>query len=391
MASRHSHTSVILAALTMVFGAAPAYAVRVDLTPLVTDDQTVNPAQITDPGLINAWGLSYAPAGPFWVSSNGKGTSVLYTVDPATQATAKQGLTVGIPGDGSVTGQVFNGTSAFNGDAFLFVSEDGTFSGWRGALGTTAEILASPSPSNLYKGLAIATVGTDRYAYAANFGSGAIDVYKGDAGAPNLTGKFLDPNLPAQFAPFNIQNLGDTLYVTYAQQVQGSDDEAHGQGLGYVDAFDLNGNLLRRVASQGTLDAPWGLATAPSSFGDIAGALLVGNFGDGTISAFDPSTSTFLGQLQTAGGSILAIDGLWGLSVGNDANAGSSKAVYFTAGPGDESHGLFGALTVGAVPEPTSWMLMLLGFGVIGARLRRGRRSAQASSIVGWMPTLIAR
>jgi len=374
MASRHSRTPLVLAALILALGAAPAHALRVDVTPLVTDDQAVNPAQITDSGLINGWGLSYAPTGPFWVSSNGKGTSVLYNVNPATQATTKVGLTVAIPGEGSVTGQVFNGTPAFNGDAFLFVSEDGTFSGWRGALGTNAETLASPSPNNLYKGLAIGSIGTDRYAYAANFRSGDIDVFKGNAGAPDLTGSFVDPNLPAQFAPFNIQNLGNTLYVTYAQQVPGSDDEAHGAGLGFVDVFDLNGNLLGRIASGGTLDAPWGLATAPSSFGNLAGALLVGNFGDGTISAFDPATSTFLGQLRSAGGSLLSIDGLWGLSVGNDTNAGSSLAVYFTAGPGDESHGLFGVLTrTPAVPEPTAWMLMLFGFGVIGARLRSAR------------------
>jgi uncharacterized protein (TIGR03118 family) len=373
MTTRPFGSLASLLALTIALGAAPARATEVAMTALVTDDQTANPAQITDPGLTNAWGLSSSPTSPFWVSSNGGGTSVLYSVNPATQATTKVGLTVAIPGDSSVTGQVFNGTSAFNGDAFLFVSEDGTVSGWRGALGTTAETLGSPSTDNVYKGLAIATVGMDRYAYAANFRSGNIDVFKGGLTAPNLTGNFVDPNVPGGYAPFNIQNLGGTLYVTYAQQEgPNSRDEVHGAGLGFVDAFDLNGNFLRRVATGGTLNAPWGLVLAPSSFGFDPGTLLVGNFGDGTINAFNPlMTDKFLGQVLTTGGSTLSIDGLWGLAVGNNAGAGSSQDVYFTAGPGDESHGLFGVLT--AVPEPATWMLMLLGFGFVGAVMRRSR------------------
>jgi uncharacterized protein (TIGR03118 family) len=371
MSSRRFHSLATLGALAMALSATSSRATEVGVIPLVTDDQSVNPAQIADPGLTNAWGLSYGQNSPFWVSSNGGGTSVLYNVNPATQVTTKLGLTVGIPGDGSVTGQVFNGTSAFNGDAFLFASEDGTVSGWRGGL-LTAETIADASPDNVYKGLAIATVGADRYAYAANFLSGHVDVYKGNAGAPDLTGKFADPDLPSGYAPFGIQNLDGTLYVTYAQQVPGSHDEAHGAGFGFVDAFDLNGNFLRRVAGGGTLNAPWGLVLAPSSFGDDAGALLVGNFGDGTISAFNPLTGNTLGQLVTPSGSILSIDGLWGLAVGNNTGAGSSQDVYFTAGPNDERHGLFGVLT--AVPEPTTWTLMLVGFGAIGTWMRRVRR-----------------
>jgi uncharacterized protein (TIGR03118 family) len=366
---------VATAALTAALaGSTAPAATRVGVTALVTDDQSAHPAQITDPGLVNAWGVSYGPTGPFWVSSNGAGTSTIYSVNPTTQATTKLGLTVVIPNEGSLTGQVFNGSSSFNGDAFLFVSEDGTFSGWRGALGTTAETLALPSDSNLYKGLAIGTVGSDRYAYAANFGTGAVDVFKGSPGAPDLAGSFSDPSLPSGYAPFNIQNLSDTLYVTYAQEVTGSDDEAHGPGLGFVDAFDLNGDFLRRVASGGTLDAPWGLALAPSTFGDVGGSLLVGNFGDGTINAFNPTNGSFLGQLLATNGTPLSIDGLWALSVGNDGSAGSSSNVYFTAGPDDESHGLFGVLAVSSVPEPNTWATMLLGFGLIGGALRSKRR-----------------
>jgi uncharacterized protein (TIGR03118 family) len=174
---------------------------------LVSDSQAAQPASITDAGLLNAWGLSYGPTSPFWVSSNGAGTSTLYRVDPLTQSTTKLGLTVSIPGAGNVTGQVFNGNaSAFNGNTFHFVSEDGTVSGWRGALGTTPETLSTGSSENVYKGAALATTGGHSYLYAANFRSGAIDVYKGDAAAPDF-GAFVDPNLPSGFAPFNIQAL----------------------------------------------------------------------------------------------------------------------------------------------------------------------------------------
>ena len=347
-------------------------AQTVSVTPLVSDNQIAHAAQITDAGLLNAWGLSYSPTSPFWVSSNGAGTSTLYSVDPITQVTVKQGLTVAIPGAGSVTGQLFNskaGAGAFNGDLFLFVSEDGTVSGWRGALGTAAETLVSGSSANVYKGTAFATTAGGNYLYAANFRSGAIDVNKGSAGNLDLTGTFTDPTLPSGFAPFNIQNLGGTLYVTYAQQDAAKTDEIAGAGLGFVDSFDLQGNFIARVASGGALDAPWGLAIAPSSFGALAGALLVGNFGDGRISAYDPSTHAFLGQLLGTDGQPLAIDGLWAIAPGNDGKGGSSARLYFTAGPDDESHGLFGVLT--AVPEPSIAWLLFAGLAAIGLRGRR--------------------
>ncbi len=350
--------------------ALPVAATPFTVTNLVTDDPSVNAAQITDPNLKNAWGISHSSGSPFWVSSNGAGLSMLYQVDPLTNATTKLGLEVTIPGAGNVTGQVFNvgnGTGNFNGNLFLFVSEDGTVSGWRGALGTSAEVLQTASDTNSYKGSAISLIGNNAYLYAADFAGAQIDVLKGNAGAPDLAGSFTDPNIPSGFAPFNIQNLGDTLYVTYAKVGPTGDDES-GPGNGFVDAFDLQGNFLARVGSNGTLNSPWGLALAPGSFMEFAGDLLVGNFGDGRINVFDTATDTFIGQLLSPQGSPLEIDGLWGLIPGNDTKAGSSQAIYFSAGPGDEAHGLFGVIQV---PEPASMALVVLGITMLGVARRR--------------------
>jgi len=354
----------------------PAQAASFEVVNLVTDDQAAHPAQITDPGLVNAWGISYSPTSPFWVSSNGAGTSTLYTVNPTTQLTAKSALTVTIPpGGGPVTGQVFNtgaGSGAFNSDNFLFVSEDGTVAGWRGALGTTAETLVTGSAANNYKGSAFASVGGSSYLYAANFRGGSIDVVRGSAAAPTLTGNFLDPTLPSGYAPFNIQNLGGTLYVAYAKRDANGADEIAGSGFGYVDSFNLQGQFVSRIASQGTLNAPWGLAIAPSSFGALAGSLLVGNFGDGRINAYDTTSHAFLGQVTDGSGAALAIDGLWAITPGNNGNGGSNSLLYFSAGPDGETHGLFGVLT--PVPEPaTAW---LWAAGVALGMLARRRRRA---------------
>ncbi len=370
----HRHPVAALAAgISLALFSVSGSALEVSVTGLVTDDPAANPAQITDPGLLNAWGISMSSSSPFWISSNGGANSGVYHVDPVTQVVTKVPLTVTIPGAGNPTGQVFNsgGATQFNGNAFLFVSEDGTVSGWRGALGTSAETLASAAA--VYKGAALATIGGNAYLYAANFSGGSIDVYKGTAGAPSLSGTFADSTLPAGFAPFNVQALGGSLFVTYAQQEPGSDDEADGPGLGFVDRFDLQGNLLGRVASGGVLDAPWGLAIAPSSFGALAGTLLVGNFGNGRINAYDLATDSFVGQVDGVGGQPLAIHGLWGLSVGNDGGAGSSDALYFTAGPGHESHGLFGVLQ--AVPEPAPAAMLALALACLVARGASARRT----------------
>jgi uncharacterized protein (TIGR03118 family) len=351
-------------------------------TNLVSNQSGV--AKITDAALVNPWGISSSPTSPFWVSNNGIGTATLYSVT-GTDNPTKLGLTVTIPGDGSVTGQVntFGGLlNAFNGDNFLFVSEDGTISGWRGALGTNAERFQVADTANVYKGSAFANVGGHSYLYSANFRSGAIDVLKGDTGAPNLTGNFTDPGLPSGFAPFNIQKLGNFLYVTYAKQDAAKHEEVTGAGLGFVSKFDLNGNFLGRVAGQGTLNAPWGLAIAPTGYGSFAGDLLVGNFGDGRINVYDSGTNAFLGQLSDLSGNPIAIDGLWGLIPGNGASGGNANEIYFTAGPNDEANGIFGALV--AVPEPSQAVLvaafLVVAFGAGFGRRLAIKRSAGMTS-----------
>jgi uncharacterized protein (TIGR03118 family) len=331
----------------------------------------------SDKQLINPWGISASGTSPFWISDNGAGVSTLYSVNPVSNVGTKLGLVVTIPGDGSVTGQAFNGGTGFNGDRFLFVSEDGTISGWNNKLGSLAEILQTPLPDNVYKGTTLdITSGGNSYLLSANFRTGNIDVLKGDKGLPDLTGKFTDPNLPAGYAPFNISKLGNTIYVTYA--VQNGKDDLPGPGHGIVNAFDDNGNLLGRVGTMGTLNSPWGLAIAPSGFGSFAGDLLVGNFGDGTINIFsaDPKVPAFLGQLTDAKtGKPLSIDGLWGLIPGNGAGAGNRNDIYFTAGPNDESGGVFGVLQ--SVPEPGSVVLAMISIAAMSTgwawKKRRGR------------------
>jgi uncharacterized protein (TIGR03118 family) len=323
-------------------------------------------AKVTDPQLVNPWGISFGPSSPFWIANNGTGVSTLYN-----GAGTKQGLVVTIPSAGPVgttstpTGTVFNPAAAnFTGDRFLFATEEGTIAGWQGALGTTAAIRVPATGAN-YKGLAIAG---DRI-FATDFGNGQIDVFDSSYSQLSLGGAFTDPNLPADYVPFGIQTIGGNLFVTFANKTPGSDEENHGPGLGFVDEFDTNGNLLRRVISDGALDAPWGLALAPAGFGDFGGALLVGNFGDGRINAFDPNTGMLLGSLLDLGGNPIEIEGLWGLAFGNTGPGFSPNKLYFAAGIDDEANGLFGSLE--PVPEPgTLWLLASTGSWLIARRRR---------------------
>jgi uncharacterized protein (TIGR03118 family) len=327
-------------------------------------------AQSTDPQLVNAWGMGASATSPVWIGANGAGVSVLYS-----GAGVKQSLVVSIPGDGSVTGVSFsNLAGSFNGDTFLFDNEDGTVSGWRTALGTAAETLVTGSDANVYKGLTDATIGGIEYAYLANFRSGAIDVLRGNAAAPPLTGNFTDPNLPTGYAPFDVQNLNGILYVTYAVQDSAKHDDMPAPGNGIVDAFDLQGNLIRRLVSNGALNSPWGLALAPAGFGDVGGDLLVGNFGDGLINAYNATTGTFVETLTYPNGSPVSIDGLWALRFGVGGTPSTQNTLFFTAGPDGEMHGLFGELNQ-ATPEPATWGVA--GISLVALALSRAVRKSR--------------
>jgi len=328
-------------------GSLPANAATTRFTQVNLVSDIPGLALHTDPDLVNPWGISHSATSPNWVSDNGTGVSTLYNTGGT-----KVPLVVTIPPPvgsppgttATPTGQVFNGTGEFHGDVFLFATEDGTIAGWRGALGTTAELVVDNSGSAIYKGLAIGSNGSGNFLYAANFHAGTIDVFDKNFNQVQLAGSFTDPNIHRGFAPFNIQNLGGKLYVTYAKQDADGEDDVAGPSNGYVDIFDTNGNLLQRLATRGRLNSPWGLAFAPASFGPYAGDLLVGNFGDGRINIVDPVTGEFLDQLRDANNRAISIDGLWGLIVGNGGNGGDPNKVYFTAGLDDETHGLYGYL-----------------------------------------------
>jgi uncharacterized protein (TIGR03118 family) len=323
-------------------------------TNLVSDQSGA--ARLTDPNLVNGWGIALSPtAGAFWVSSNGADKSVLFTGDVNGSPLAVSPLVVSIPG-GAPTGAVFNGTADFvvkNGTAsgpalFIFASENGNITGWNPNVpppppSTNAQPAASVSGA-VFKGLALASSGGNNFLYAANFHDNKVVVFDKNFQVTTLAGSFTDPMLPAGFAPFNVASLNGKLYVSYAKQDAAMHDDVAGPGNGFIDVFDTSGNFQQRLVSNGPLNSPWGMVIAPSSFGEFAGDLLVGNFGDGHISAFDPNTGASLGQLMTGGGQPLVIDGLWGLAFGNGVTAGDKNTLYFSAGPGGEMHGLFGSL-----------------------------------------------
>jgi uncharacterized protein (TIGR03118 family) len=312
-----------------------------------------------DPNLKNPWGISLGPMSPFWVSDQVTGVATIYNGSGALQA-----LVVTIPG-GNPTGQIFNSTADFimstGGKAiFLFATLDGNIAGWNGSLGTTAQAPVLGTGA-VYTGLALANNGSGNFLYAANNAGGSIHVFNGVFAPTTLAGSFTDPGLPAGYTPYNIQNLGGTLYVTY---------ESEALGGGVVDAFDADGNFVRRISANGAggpLEAPWGLAIAPAGFGEFGGALLVGNEDDGHISAFDPTTGAFLGQLLDENGQPIANTGLWGLTFGNDGNGGDVDTLYFAAGINEEVNGLFGSirpLAESEVPQLSS--LALLGVSCVG-------------------------
>ncbi len=349
--------SVVLIVLVARPAAAQFYAQH-----NLVSDGTV-PADLVDPNLVNAWGLASSPTSPWWISDNGTGRATLYRVDTGTIP-----LVVTVPGAGgeqsAPTGLVWNGGTGFvvsNGAGtsparFIFSSEDGTISGFRGAPVVLA--VDNSASGAVYKGLAIASTTTGDFLYATNFHAGTVDVFDSHFNPVPIPDGFTDPTLPEGYAPFAIKNLGGVIYVTYALQDVDKHDDVPGEGHGFVNAFDTAGNLIRRVASKGQLNSPWGLALAPADFGFFSGDLLVGNFGNGRIHAFDPAKLTGRGEFQRRGplhaadGTPIEIDGLWALAFGTGSPAsGPTNTLFFTAGPLDEQHGLFGTLVIAPPPE----------------------------------------
>lgn len=323
---------------------------------LVSDDAAAVKAPLADASLVNGWGLSAGPTTPWWTSNNKTNTSTLYS-----GAGVKSALTVSVPG--GPTGTVFNGnagafTVSANGKSgsarFLFATQAGTILGWSPTVNANTAVTAVDNSAKgaLYDGLATLN---DRL-YATDFHNARVDVFDANFAPVTLANAFVDKKIPKGWAPFGVRALGGNIFVTYAKQDPSKRVDVAGGGLGYVDQYDPNGVLLARVAKRGLpkapLNSPWGLAMAPATFGGFGGDLLVGNFGNGKISAYQPPPIPpgkwiYKGQLRVATGEIIKIPGLWAIAFGNGAAAGSTNNLYFLSGPSGETHGLFGVITVG--------------------------------------------
>jgi len=328
-------------------------------TSLVSDfSGSTNPynSPNVDPNLINAWGLAFNPNGFVWVADAGTSTSTLYDGNGVPQS-----LVVAIPagtaGSANPTGIVFNGTPDFvvsqggasGASPFLFVGEAGTLSGWSPGVNATnaVKVFDGAAAGAVYKGLALASSGGANFLYATDFHNGRVDVFDATFTKVAVAGGFTDPTLPAGYAPFGIQAIAGSIYVTFAQQDAAAHDNVDGAGLGLVDVFDVTGHFVKRLIDVGgALNAPWGIALAPANFGPFSNALLVANFGDGKINAFNTSSGALMGTLSTASGVPIAIDGLWGIAFGNGINSQPTNTLFFTGGPADESHGVYGRIDV---------------------------------------------
>ena len=322
---------------------------------LVSDTSLIR-AENRDPRLVNAWGIAFNPFGVVWVSDNGTGFSTLYDGDGKPQS-----LIVTVPGKGTATGNptgtVFYGGPGFvvtqgalsGPSRFLFVNEDGGISGWSPAVNLTnaIRVVDNSAAHAIYKGVAVGANGRGALLYATDFHNGKVDVFDATfkpAALPDHA--FQDHNLPSGYAPFGIQAINGDLYVSYAKQDREREDDVTGRGLGYINVFDPNGRLLRRLVSNGALNAPWGMALAPASFGKFSNRLLVSNFGDGKINAYDLATGQWVGRLKGPDRKPIRIDGLWGIAFGNGLSNQPIDTLFFTAGPRDEQHGLYGRLDV---------------------------------------------
>jgi uncharacterized protein (TIGR03118 family) len=347
--------ALLLVAVVPVGAKSPhsAYDVHV----LVSD--VPGTGDVTDANLVNAWGLARTATSPWWVADADTEVSTLYN-GAGTPFPPGTPLVVSVPGGptGTVADTnpgfaVSNGTVTARAN-FLFATEAGQILGWNPTVAPTTAVLGldrSGVDAN-YKGLAIALVGGVPHLYAADFHNGRVDVVTPDPTTPttwnvqDAPGAFVDPGLPAGFAPFGIQTIGDQVFVTYAKQDAEAEDEVTGEGLGYVSVFGLDGSFVAPVASGDPLNAPWGLAQAPANFGEFSGQLLVGNFGNGHINAFEWGTWQPTGHLKTVGHQPVRIDGLWAIAFGggDGTNSGPSDSLFFTAGPDDEAHGAFGTV-----------------------------------------------
>jgi uncharacterized protein (TIGR03118 family) len=340
-------STLLLLIIVLFCVSLPAQAASYKVT-FLTSNQT-GTATFLDLNLQNPWGLSYSGTGPFWAADEHSGLSTLYVGTGAPQA-----LVVTIPHaaghtKGTPTGTVFNPTTDFavlgHPSEFLFDTEDGTISGWNSAAGTHAVLAVDNSAAlALYTGLELGNNGTGNFLYATNFFAATVDVFDKAFHPATLAGNFKDPNLPAGFAPFNVVKIGTRLLVTYAKQNASKTNWVFCAGCGFVDMFDLNGNFKKRFASQGTLNAPWGVAIAPASFGTFSNDILIANLGDGHINAFS-TAGVFLGQLLNASAKPIVIPGLWAIKFGNGGMGGLKTELFFTAGPGAYANGRFGKIT----------------------------------------------
>lgn len=318
-----------------------------------------NLAAKTDPNLVNPWGIARSASGPWWVADNHTGVSTLYDGSGNLFPLPPNGpLVVNIPTapggtpPSAPTGIVFNGSSDFavatdKPAIFIFVTEDGTISGWNPGVDLHNAILkVNKSSKAVYKGATIGEVNEAHFLYVADFHRGRVDVFDSNFARVKLSEEaFEDEEIPRGFAPFNVQNIGGNLYVAFAKQDADKRDEVAGPGLGFVDIFSTRGRLLARLEHGPWFNAPWGVALAPGDFGEFSHQLLVGNFGSGEITAFNLVTKKFIGKMRNPDDTILVIEGLWGINFGNSATAGPFNALFFAAGIQDEEHGLFGMLT----------------------------------------------
>jgi len=336
--------TLILGLLTMLGVSSMALAQQTGYSQTNLVANTAGVANHTDAQLSNPWGISFIPGQPFWVANNNGGTSTLYDAQGN-----KQTLVVGIPGasvnpcnPGCPTGTVANSLNGYFGNGtFIFDTEDGIIANWTGQANAVVAVDNSAAGA-VYKGLAVVTNNEGTFLLAANFRSGKIDVFDRNFSPSHLSGTLTDPNLPAGYAPHGVHFINNVIFVAYAMQDAAKHDPTTGAGLGIVDAFDKEGNFTRTFASEGTLNAPWGVVATPASFGTFSNDVLIGNFGDGTINAFD-TQGHFLAQVSDSAGHVITNPGLWDMTFGA-GGTGDPNTLYFTAGGANQTSGLFATL-----------------------------------------------